>query len=223
MGRKRCLAVLLLMAMVISGIPQNVFATEEIAREEGFSDGADSVEIEIPDEESGFELETDQELEDSEGFIGGESEDIAAEDEMAGEADPETSTFDGDISTSPVGDTGKCGENLTYIVTDDEINGYTMTISGTGDMYNYDYIELWYEKCGQIKNVIIENGITSIGDYAFWNWENLSNITISDKVTSIGNCAFGDCSSLRNVIIPNSVIRIGWSAFVDLYLKLTQF
>lgn len=213
MGRKRCLAVLLLMAMVISGIPQNVFATEEIAREEGFSDGADSVEIEIPDEESGFELETDQELEDSEGFIGGESEDIAAEDEMAGEADPETSTFDGDISTSPVGDTGKCGENLTYIVTDDEINGYTMTISGTGDMYNYDYIELWYEKCGQIKNVIIENGITSIGDYAFWNWENLSNITISDKVTSIGNCAFGDCSSLRNVIIPNSVIRIGWSAF----------
>lgn len=171
MGRKRCLALLLLMAMVISGIPQNVFATEEIAQEEGFSDGEDPVEIEVPDEESGFELEidseTDSEMDDYEGFIGGESEDIAIEDEVSGETDPETSNLDGDISTSPVGDTGKCGDNLTYIVTDDEINGCTMTISGTGDMYNYDYIELWYEKYNQIDYIVIENGVTSIGDYFF--------------------------------------------------------
>ena len=217
MGRKRCLALLLLMAMVISGIPQNVFATEEIAQEEGFSDGEDPVEIEVPDEESGFELEidseTDSEMDDYEGFIGGESEDIAIEDEVSGETDPETSNLDGDISTSPVGDTGKCGDNLTYIVTDDEINGCTMTISGTGDMYNYDYIELWYEKYNQIDYIVIENGVTSIGDYFFYNWGKLKRINISNSVISIGKYAFCDCNSIEYLRISEGVTHIGYSAF----------
>lgn len=217
MGRKRCLAVLLLLAMVISGIPQNVFATEEIAQEEGFSDGGDSVEIEVPDEESGFELEidseTDSEMDDYEGFIGGESEDIAIEDEVSGETDPETSNLDGDISTSPVGDTGKCGDNLTYIVTEDEANGYTMTISGTGDMFNYDDIESWYEKYNQIDCIVIEDGVTSIGDYFFYNWGKLKRINISNSVISIGKYAFYDCNGLEYLMISEGITSIGYSAF----------
>lgn len=192
MGRKRCLAVLLLLAMVISGIPQNVFATEEIVQEEGFSDGGDSVEIEVPDEESGFELETDSEtdseMDDYEGFIGGESEDIAIEDEVSGENDSETLTFNAeDERLSAVVETGKCGDNLIYVITGDETYGYTLTISGIGDMYKYDFGELWNGKCKQINNIIIEEGVASIGDYAFFCWTNLKRVTIPSTIISIGN------------------------------------
>lgn len=218
MGRKRCLAVLLLLAMVISGIPQNVFATEEIVQEEGFSDGGDSVEIEVPDEESGFELETDSEtdseMDDYEGFIGGESEDIAIEDEVSGENDSETLTFNAeDERLSAVVETGKCGDNLIYVITGDETYGYTLTISGIGDMYKYDFGELWNGKCKQINNIIIEEGVASIGDYAFFCWTNLKRVTIPSTIISIGNHAFGYCDGVSSIIIPNSVTSIGEGAF----------
>lgn len=61
--------------------------------------------------------------------------------------------------------------------------------------------------------LIIPDGVTSIEDYAFYNYEELTSITIPDSVTSIGDSAFADCTSLTSIIIPDSVTSIGYAAF----------
>ena len=109
--------------------------------------------------------------------------------------------------------TGKCGVNVTYSF--DTSTG-VLTISGTGDMENYNYNNYeknpFYKK-SNIKTVIIKNGVTSIGDGTFFYCENLTSITIPDSVISIGDSAFYNCKSLTNITIPNSVTSIGERAF----------
>ena len=106
---------------------------------------------------------------------------------------------------------GTCGSNLTWTLDD---NG-TLTISGTGDMENWGYPNPsgapWKSK--SIKDIVIENGVTSIGNRAFYDCSSLTSITIPNSVTSIGNDAFEWCSSLTSITIPNSVTSIGNHAF----------
>ena len=64
-----------------------------------------------------------------------------------------------------------------------------------------------------VTDLVIPNGVTSIGSYAFYNCDGLTSITIPDSVTSIGGSAFSSCSSLTSITIPNSVTSIGSSAF----------
>ena len=103
-------------------------------------------------------------------------------------------------------------DNLTWKLYEDG----TLNISGKGAMKNYDregdnpspvYNNL------SVKKVVIEDGVTSIGDAAFYDCNNLTSITIPDSVTSIGNAAFSFCSSLTSITIPDGVTSIGNSAF----------
>ena len=64
-----------------------------------------------------------------------------------------------------------------------------------------------------VTELVIPNGVTSIGDCAFYNCSGLTSVTIPNSVTSIGEDAFSGCSSLTSVTIPNSVTSIGWYAF----------
>ena len=92
----------------------------------------------------------------------------------------------------------------------------TLTISGTGEMPNYSLVnqnQPWSSKKSTIKKVIIENGVTNIGKYTFYNYSNLTTITIPKSVTSIGGFAFAYCKSLTSITIPNSVTSIGGGAF----------
>ena len=104
--------------------------------------------------------------------------------------------------------TGSCGDNVTYSL--DTETG-VLTISGTGDMYSYGP---FYENTN-IKSVIIENGVTSIGDGVFQGCTSLRSVTIPDSVTSIDSSAFSSCTSLTSVTIPNSVTSIGYGVFQD--------
>ena len=61
--------------------------------------------------------------------------------------------------------------------------------------------------------IIFDKPITTIGDNAFWNCENLTSITIPDSVTSIEEAAFSGCTSLTSVTIPDSVTSIEKGAF----------
>ena len=88
----------------------------------------------------------------------------------------------------------------------------TLTISGT-DMPDNDSFAPWYSQRGKIKKVIIENGVSNIGGYAFYKFSSLTSITIPNTVTSIGIEAFNGCTSLTSVTIPNSVTSIGGRAF----------
>ena len=110
-------------------------------------------------------------------------------------------------------DSGSCGYNVTYSFK--EIN-HTLTISGTGAMWDYNYYssnQPWANYKDQILYVIIESGVTSIGNSAFDSCSNLTAVSIPNSVTTICPVAFSDCSSLTSVTIPNSVTSIGTSAF----------
>ena len=112
-------------------------------------------------------------------------------------------SFAADVVKS--GTTGEC----TWI-----LDGTVLTISGNGKMGDYNGSENrpWGTS---ITKAVIENGVTIIGSYAFWNCTSLTSVTIPDSVTSIGYDAFRDCTSLTSVTIPDSVTSIGRDAFSD--------
>ena len=100
-------------------------------------------------------------------------------------------------------DSGKDG-NITWRLTKDG----TLYISGQGDMLDHYTKEApWVNKT--IKKVIIERGVTSIGEYAFAMCGSLESIEIPDGMTSIGKYAFNGCESLENIKIPAGVTSIG--------------
>jgi hypothetical protein len=108
------------------------------------------------------------------------------------------------------GTTGAC----TWTITGTSPN-YTLTISGNGAMGDYnDYSALpWYSYRTNIKTLVIQQGVTTIGRYAFSVCSGATSVTIPNSVMSIGFLAFGSCSSLTSITIPSSAITIDNSAF----------
>ena len=104
-------------------------------------------------------------------------------------------------------------DNLTWKLYEDG----TLNISGTGAMKNYNYFEGNQSPASQkkdsVKKVVIEDGVTSIGNSAFAGCSSLTSITLSNNITNIGNSAFAGCSSLTSITIPDSVTSIGEGAF----------
>lgn len=92
------------------------------------------------------------------------------------------------------------------------LSGTTLTISGNGAMGDYTYQNNapWGQ---EVAKVIINSGVTNIGDYAFCFCDSLTSVTIPDSVTSIGDNAFSHCSSLTTITIPDSVTSIDSGAF----------
>ncbi len=111
-----------------------------------------------------------------------------------------------------------CGANLTW-----EYNTETkvLTISGTGAMSDFDWqtggmLAPWVKNnniYNYLETVVISDGVTSIGEHAFYYCENLKNITIPSSVKSIGMGAFYYCNALMGVTIPEGVTSIGDDAF----------
>lgn len=90
-----------------------------------------------------------------------------------------------------------------------------LTISGEGEMPDYqngDGIP-WLPYRESIETIVIESGVTTIGDFAFIRCRNLTSVTIPDGVTKIGRYAFHDCTWLTSIHLPNSITSIGESAF----------
>ena len=96
------------------------------------------------------------------------------------------------------------------------LDGTVLTISGTGEMANYDGYVPWES----VTEVIIENGVTRIGDYAFSFCDRLTNITIPNSVTNIGEYAFYYCTSLTGITIPNGVTSIEEYVFFSCFCLL---
>ena len=90
--------------------------------------------------------------------------------------------------------TGRCGDSITWTL-DDSGN---LTLSGSGEMWNYGYDDSPFKDYG-IKTVTIGDGITSIGDYAFYSCRGLTELTLSNSLTSIGKYAFKGCIGLEKI------------------------
>ena len=95
------------------------------------------------------------------------------------------------------GDCGKDGSDVKWEL--DTTTG-TLTISGTGKMADYDNTDKqpWANQRSSINKVVIGDGVTSIGQYAFALCKSLSEITIPAKVERIGEYAFYDCYDHTN-------------------------
>ena len=112
--------------------------------------------------------------------------------------------------------TGKCGDNLTWKIDNNEV----LTISGTGRIPDYNdpssggnNTAPWYGYAYQIKKVVLGSGVQNIGNNAFAGCYGMTDITIPDGVTSIGDSAFDWCSALTEISIPGTVSSIGDSVF----------
>ncbi len=124
------------------------------------------------------------------------------------------------ISASAI-TSGTCDKNLTWT-----LDGGTLTISGEGDMLTGKSDQPknstgmswgdapWYEYRSSIKNVVIEEGVTDIGYWAFYNCTAMTSITIPNTVTEICVGAFENCTGLKSVTIPDSVTKIDEDAFL---------
>ena len=107
-------------------------------------------------------------------------------------------------------DSGICGENVAWALDD----AGTLTFTGEGAMDNFVIgFAPWYAKKLDIKNVIIGDGITGIGNWAFALCSNLESADIPGSVTSIGEWAFGGCASLTSIAIPGGITEIPDNAF----------
>ncbi len=95
-----------------------------------------------------------------------------------------------------------------------EYNNGVLTISGNGDMPNYSSDRNVPWSIYPIKEVVIKEGVTSIGDGSFKNLIELEKVSISDTVSYLGKNAFFECSSLKSVKIPDGVSSISQSAFL---------
>ena len=111
---------------------------------------------------------------------------------------------------------GKCGANLTWSLDSEGM----LTISGTGKMDKWEYEDIscivltpWNDDVQSITSVMIEDGVISIGRFAFYNCTNLESITIPNSVTVIGENAFENCTSLESITIPDCVTSLGMYAF----------
>ncbi len=106
---------------------------------------------------------------------------------------------------------GSCGTNVTW--TFDDSTGL-FTVSGTGAMNDYYSSEReWLSYKDLIKNVVIEDGVTYVGNFVFFDCNNLETVTIAESVTSMGKSVFAFSENLVKVNIPSGMTSIGNSLF----------
>lgn len=106
---------------------------------------------------------------------------------------------------------GSCGDNATW-----ELDGNTLKIKGSGAMTNYispysayaTYPE-WNESKDLIEHVVIEQGITTVGDFAFYDYPNIESVALPEGLKHLGNYTFAKCFKLSNVVLPSTLQSIG--------------
>ncbi len=113
---------------------------------------------------------------------------------------------------------GKCGDNITWTFYDD----YSLVFSGSGEMKEYytswwyqpnNVLLPWYEYSKQAKEIIIEEGITSICNFAFIDSKVCKKITIANSVNQIGHCAFEHWMYYEGFVLKKTVKSIGGMVF----------
>ena len=106
---------------------------------------------------------------------------------------------------------GYLSDSLRWAITMEGV----LLFDGSGEIpdYSTSSVAPWYKKRTKILSVVVEPGVTSIGNYAFYSCFKLSSVRLSDELKSIGAYAFQECASLAAMEIPANVTDIGYAAF----------
>lgn len=219
---KRMTSLILALALVITMLPVTAFAEETESTETAVEETV-AAETTVPVEETTEPAETATEA----------TEGTTAPTEAATEPDEETTvpseepTDPTEGTTAPAEDAiiptetisnecflgvmGAVGDNLIWMLDD----AGTLTISGTGTMADYTSSNTapWYDYISVIKHVVVEDGVTSIGDCAFYRCASMESISLPDGLTGIGTNAFHYCLAMTEIAIPESVKIIEDYAF----------
>ncbi|MEE0462743.1 leucine-rich repeat protein [Blautia hydrogenotrophica] len=175
----------------ISG-SEEIFTEEEGAFQESAEDSDETEEREYPEEN----IQKEE--------LSGESESEETTDETL------TAAEQGAEDTSEIIGEGTCGENVTWTLTQKG----TLTLSGTGPMEDFSRWTSRPWDRERVNWVIIEPGVTSIGDYSLF-YANIKEISIPESVTRIGEEAFGSCHRLESIELPSGLTEIGNGAFSE--------
>lgn len=110
-------------------------------------------------------------------------------------------------------ESGSCGKNVTWTIDSEGL----LTVSGTGAMSNYSEDEgPWRKNSYQnslIKALVVEDGVTSIGKYAFKGLDAMKSAKIAGSVKKIGDYAFEFCMHLSDLILQPGITTVGENAF----------
>ena len=108
--------------------------------------------------------------------------------------------------------TGQCGDNVYWDF--DSATG-ELVISGNGPMYDFESLSSPFYEESDIKKVVIEENVTTVGDFAFRYCKEISDLTLGNSIVCIGDHSFACCDALINVDIPDSVTTIKELAFFN--------
>ena len=109
------------------------------------------------------------------------------------------------------GSCGAAGENLLW-----ELNPETgvLTVTGSGEMKDYEKNSTpWYDHSESISSLVLPEGLTSVGSYAFAGCTRLASVSVPSSLKAIGDYAFSDCSALTAFPFPNGMEYVGIAAF----------
>ena len=86
-------------------------------------------------------------------------------------------------------------------------SGNTLTISGKGEMRDFTENDTppWHKHKNEIRTVVITDGVTSVGNLAFYKYDNILSVTLPGSVKKIGNYAFSDCLSLEMISLGSGL------------------
>lgn len=106
---------------------------------------------------------------------------------------------------------GQCGENLTW-----SYDAGTLMISGTGEMDNYSDADApWLEYKNSIETLVFTGGVTSVGEYAFKDYDALKKVDFGTAMHTIGKRAFYDCDGLTTFTLPDTFRKFGEECFMS--------
>ena len=211
---KKALSFVLVLTMCLCFLPLGALAEEEIAEVpaepvEAFEEVVPTPE---PEPENVPEPEPEPEIAPAvEPVPEPEPEEAPAEEPVEEPAEEPDAAPALDGETNFV-DSGDCGYDLTWTLTEDGV----LTISGTGAMFDFSYkvdAQPWFNNRVSITSVVIGEGVTTIGPSAFQQCYNLKSVTLPDSLKSIMNRAFAECSGLSEITIPAGVTSMRGSVF----------
>ncbi len=101
-----------------------------------------------------------------------------------------------------------CGDGLSW-----SIDGTTLYITGSGDMYDFSAGAPWAAYKYSITQVILSDSVTSVGAYAFQDYDSITNVYFGTSLVTVGKDAFSGCDGLTAITLPASFKKFGENCF----------